>query len=204
MAGRAPSSSRSVRPRSGARFAVVAARFNEAITKRLLDGALRALAAGGVAESAVDVHWVPGAFELPQAAALLARSGRYAGVVCVGCVIRAQTPHFDFIAGQAAAGILRVGLDTGVPTTFGVITALTEAQAWERAGGDVGNRGAEAADAALEMVAFVQAIRRADGSRAERSTADGSTARQTAGRRDGRAAHSSPDRRGGGALRSRP
>jgi 6,7-dimethyl-8-ribityllumazine synthase len=159
MAGRAPSSSRSVRPRSGARFAVVAARFNEAITKRLLDGALRALAAGGVAESAVDVHWVPGAFELPQAAALLARSAHYAGVVCVGCVIRGQTPHFDFIAGQAAAGIQRVGLDTGVPTTFGVITALTEAQAWDRAGGDVGNRGAEAADAALEMAAFAETVR---------------------------------------------
>jgi len=159
MAGRAPSSSRSVRPRSGARFAVVAARFNEAITKRLLDGALRALAAGGVAESAVDVHWVPGAFELPQAAALLARSARYAGVVCVGCVIRGQTPHFDFIAGQAAAGIQRVGLDTGVPTTFGVITALTEAQAWDRAGGEVGNRGAEAADAALEMAAFADTVR---------------------------------------------
>lgn len=159
MAGRAPSPRRSVRPGSRARFAVVAARFNETITKRLLDGALRALGAGGVAESAVDVHWVPGAFELPQAAALLARSGRYAGVVCVGCVIRGQTPHFDFIAGQAAAGIQRVGLDTGVPTTFGVITALTEAQAAERAGGAVGNRGAEAAEAVLEMAAFSESLR---------------------------------------------
>jgi 6,7-dimethyl-8-ribityllumazine synthase len=159
MAGRAPSSGRSARPRADARFAIVAARFNEPITKRLLDGAVRALGAGGVAESAVDVRWVPGAFELPQAAAHLARTGRYAGVVCVGCVIRGQTPHFDFIAGQAAAGIQRVGLDTGVPTTFGVITALTEAQAWERAGGDVGNRGAEAAEAALEMASFVRAIR---------------------------------------------
>jgi 6,7-dimethyl-8-ribityllumazine synthase len=158
MAGRAPSPRRLARPRAGARFAVVAARFNEPITKRLLDGALRALTAGGVSESSVEVHWVPGAFELPQAAALLARSGRYAGVVCIGCVIRGQTPHFDFVAGQAAAGIQRVGLDTGVPTTFGVITALTEAQALERAGGDVGNRGAEAADAALEMSAFVHAV----------------------------------------------
>jgi len=159
MAGRAPSPRRIARPRAGARFAVIAARFNESITKRLLDGALRTLAAGGVAESAVDVHWVPGAFELPQAAALLARSRRYAGIVCVGCVIRGETPHFDFVAGQAAAGIQRVGLDTGVPTTFGVITALTEAQAVERAGGDVGNRGAEAAAAALEMSAFVHAVR---------------------------------------------
>ena len=162
MAGRAPSPRRSVRPRAGARFAIVAARFNEPITKRLLDGALRTLTAGGLAETAIDVHWVPGAFELPQAAAHVARSGRYVGVVCVGCVIRGQTPHFDFIAGQAAAGIQRVGLDTGVPTTFGVITALTEAQALDRAGGDVGNRGAEAAEAALEMVSFVEKIRHAD------------------------------------------
>jgi 6,7-dimethyl-8-ribityllumazine synthase len=192
MAGRAPSPRRSERPRSGARFAIVAARFNEPITKRLLDGALRALTAGGVAETAIDVHWVPGAFELPQAAAHVAGSGRYAGVVCVGCVIRGQTPHFDFIAGQAAAGIQRVGLDTGVPTTFGVITALTEAQAVERAGGDVGNRGAEAAEAALEMVTFVEKIRA------------GSRRRSTASRRGGPTAQSSPDRRGGGALRSRP
>jgi 6,7-dimethyl-8-ribityllumazine synthase len=174
MAGRAPSPRRSVRSRAGARFAVVAARFNETITKRLLDGALRALTAGGVAESAIDVHWVPGAFELPQAAALVAGTGRYAGVVCVGCVIRGQTPHFDFIAGQAAAGIQRVGLDTGVPTTFGVITALTEAQAFERAGGAVGNRGAEAAEAALEMASFVE------------------TMRSTPGRRGGPTAHPSP------------
>ena len=186
MAGRAPSPRRSARPRSGARFAVLAARFNESITKRLLDGALRALTAGGVTEAAIDVHWVPGAFELPQAAAHVARSGRYAGIVCVGCVIRGQTPHFDFIAGQAAAGIQRVGLDSGVPTTFGVITALTEAQAIERAGGDVGNRGAEAAEAALEMVSFVE------------------TMRSTTGRRGGPVAHSSPDRRGRGAPRSGP
>ena len=159
MAGRAPSPRKSARPRTSARFAIVAARFNEAITKRLLDGAVRALTAGGVAETAVDVHWVPGAFELPQAAAHVARSGRYAAVVCVGCVIRGQTPHFDFIAGEAAAGIQRVGLDTGVPTTFGVITALTEAQALERAGGEVGNRGAEAAEAALEMALFVDTVR---------------------------------------------
>ena len=201
MAGRAPSPRRSARPRPGARFAIVAARFNEPITKRLLDGALRALTAGGIAETAVDVHWVPGAFELPQAASHVARSGRYAGIVCIGCVIRGQTPHFDFIAGQAAAGIQRVGLDTGVPTTFGVITALTEAQALERAGGDVGNRGAEAAEAALEMVSFVESIRSAGGTR---DGSDGRTMRSTAGRRGGPTALSSPDRRGGGALRSRP
>jgi 6,7-dimethyl-8-ribityllumazine synthase len=147
---------------------VVAARFNERITKRLLLGAQHALAAAGVPDDAVDVHWVPGSFELPQAAAVLARTGRYAGIVCVGCVIKGQTPHFDFVAGQAAAGIQRVALETGVPATFGVITALTEEQAWQRAGGEVGNRGQEAADAAIEMAAFVQRHSGRDGGRPRR------------------------------------
>ena len=158
MAGRAPRApqrdpGRGV-PRG--RFAVVAARFNEHIVKRLVSGALRALASSGVAEESIEVHWVPGSFELPQAAQHLARSGRYAAIVCVGCVIKGQTPHFDFVAGEAAAGIQRVALDTGVPATFGVITALTEDQAMERSGGEVGNRGEEAANAALEKAAFVQ------------------------------------------------
>ncbi|HEV8586535.1 MAG TPA: 6,7-dimethyl-8-ribityllumazine synthase [Methylomirabilota bacterium] len=138
---------------------MVAARFNEPITKRLLDGALHALNAAGVASRDLEVHWVPGAFELAQAAQALARTRRFAAVVCVGCVIKGATPHFDFVAGQAAAGIQRVALETGVPTTFGVVTALTEAQAWERAGGDVGNRGEEAAQAALEMVSFLQRVK---------------------------------------------
>ena len=204
MAGRAPSPRRSARPQAGARFAVVAARFNEAITTRLLAGAVRAFAGGGVAESTVDVYWVPGAFELPQAAAYLARTGRYAGVVCVGCVIRGQTPHFDFVAGQAAAGIERVALDTGVPTTFGVVTALTEGQAWERAGGDVGNRGAEAADAALEMAAFVQTIVADVTDTKARRARKGSSRTVTASRRGGSAARSSSDRRAVGAPRRRP
>jgi len=139
---------------------LIAGRFNEPIVKRLVSGALRALTTAGVAEDAVDVHWVPGSFELPQAAQHLARGGRYAAIVCVGCVIKGQTPHFDFVAGQAAAGIQRVALDTGVPATFGVITALSEDQALERSGGEVGNRGEEAAHAALEMAAFVQNARR--------------------------------------------
>jgi 6,7-dimethyl-8-ribityllumazine synthase len=159
MAGRAPRPPQRVEPGRGGprgRFAVIAGRFNEPIVKRLVTGALRALTAAGVAEEAVDVHWVPGAFELPQAAQHLARAGRYAAIVCVGCVIKGATPHFDFVAGQAAAGIQRVALDTGVPVTFGVITALTEEQALERSGGEVGNRGEEAAHAAIEMAAFVQ------------------------------------------------
>jgi 6,7-dimethyl-8-ribityllumazine synthase len=189
MAGRAPRPQRRDRPgRPDARFAIVAARFNERITKKLLTGAQQALAAAGVPDERVDVHWVPGSFELPQAAAVLARSGRYAGVVCVGCVIKGQTPHFDFVAGEAAAGIQRVALETGVPATFGVITALTEAQAWERAGGEVGNRGQEAAEAAVEMAEFVHA-----------------NAGSPNGLRRRRAlAQSSPDRRGAGALRRRP
>jgi len=186
MAGRAPRPHR--RDRSGldgARFAVVAARFNERISKRLLAGAMGALSSAGVIDEAVEVHWVPGSFELPQAAALLARTGRYAAIICVGCVIKGETPHFDFVAGQAAAGIQQVALETGIPATFGVITALTEAQALARSGGEVGNRGQEAADAALEMAAFVHA-------------------QGAGGRRRRVSAHSAPDRRGGGALRSRP
>ena len=154
MAGRAPRPPKRDRlgpTRPAGRFAVVAARFNEEITKRLVSGAVGALTDAGL-----------------QAAAHLARTGRYAGIVCVGCVIKGQTPHFDFVAGQAAAGIQRVGLDTGVPSAFGVITALTEAQAWERAGGDVGNRGQEAAEAALEMVAFVRDLRRRHGKATKR------------------------------------
>jgi 6,7-dimethyl-8-ribityllumazine synthase len=159
MAGRAPRAPQRLEPGRGGprgRFAVIAARFNEPIVKRLVTGALRALTAAGVAEDAVDVHWVPGAFELPQAAQHLARAGRHVAIVCVGCVIRGATPHFDFVAGQAAAGIQRVALDTGVPVTVGVITALTEDQALERSGGEVGNRGEEAANAAIEMAAFMQ------------------------------------------------
>ena len=149
-----------MRPTGAVRFAIVAARFNEKITKRLVDGAVQAFAAAGVRSSQVDVHWVPGSFELPQAAGLLARSGRYRAIACVGVVIRGQTPHFEHVAREAATGIREVALATGVPVTFGVITALNEEQAWDRAGGEVGNRGEEAAEAALEMAEFVVKVRR--------------------------------------------
>ena len=163
MAGRAPRSDRAARAGgrrvAGARaFAVVAARFNEPITKRLVDGALQAFRAAGLGPQAVDVHWVPGSFELPLAASHLARSGRYAAIVCVGVVIRGQTPHFEHVAREAASGIQHVALTTGVPATFGVITALSEEQAWDRAGGEVGNRGEEAAEAALEMAKLVAKV----------------------------------------------
>jgi 6,7-dimethyl-8-ribityllumazine synthase len=161
MAGRASRSRRSPAGRPGrARFAVLAARFNERITKRLVDGAQAALTAGGVPPEAIEVHWVPGSFELPLAAALLARRRRYAAIVCVGVVIRGGTPHFEHVAREAAAGIRQVAVETGVPVTFGVITALDEEQAWQRAGGEVANRGTEAAEAALEMVDFVRRLRR--------------------------------------------
>jgi 6,7-dimethyl-8-ribityllumazine synthase len=162
MAGRAPTP----RPRVGvpggsatARFAVVAARFNEAISKKLADGAVAAFTGAGVPPARVDVHWVPGSFELPLAALTLARSGRYAGIACVGVVIKGGTPHFDYICRETAAGIREAALGTGVPIGFGVITALTEEQAWERAGGAVGNRGEEAALAVLEMAGWLRVQR---------------------------------------------
>jgi 6,7-dimethyl-8-ribityllumazine synthase len=159
MAGRAPAPRRGPNDAS-ARYAVVAARFNEPISRRLVEGALHAFGAAKVAEDRIDVHWVPGSFELPQAAMHLAATGRYAGIVCVGVVIRGQTPHYEHVAREAASGIRHVALTTGVPTAFGVITTLDEEQAWARAGGAVGNRGEEAAAAVIEMAAFVQQVSR--------------------------------------------
>ena len=130
-----------------------------------MEGALHAFAAAKVAEDHVEVHWVPGSFELPQAANYLAATGCYAGIVCVGVVIRGQTPHFEHVSREAASGIRHVALMTGVPLGFGVITTLDEGQAWARAGGDVGNRGEEAAAAVIEMVAFVAQAKRAKGKR---------------------------------------
>src|SRR5437773_5839514 len=159
MAGRAPRVRR-VRPAGRClRFAIVAARFNERITERLVQGALEAFRGARLSGDAVDVHWVPGSFELPQAAGHLAATGRYAGIVCVGVVIRGQTPHFEHVAREAAAGIREVALTTGVPATYGVVTALSEEQAWARAGGEVGNRGEEAAEAALAMAEWIDRLR---------------------------------------------
>lgn len=169
MAGRAPrfrgtgSRTRSGTGRRSPRFAVVVARFNETISKRLLDGALEAFRAHGPDPSSVEVHWVPGSFELPQAALSLARTGRFAAIVCLGVVIRGETPHFEHVGREAAAGIREVALSTGIPVTFGVVTALTPAQARDRAGGKVGNRGEEAALAALEMAEFRSRLRRRHG-----------------------------------------
>ncbi len=173
MAGRAPKLRRVARSPGSLRFAIVAARFNERITQRLVAGALQALRAARLGPDAIEVHWVPGSFELPQAASHLAATGRYAGIVCVGVVIRGQTPHFEHVAREAASGIRQVALATGVPATFGLITALSEEQAWARAGGEVGNRGEEAAEAALQMAEWIRSIRDGgvEGERASRSPA---------------------------------
>lgn len=133
------------------RVAVVASRFNETIGRRLLDGALDCLRRHGVREDEISVAWVPGAYELPLAARRFAASAEVDAVVCVGAVIRGETPHFEFVAHSAARGISEVARDTGVPVTFGVLTTDDSAQAAERAGGKMGNKGFEAALAALEM-----------------------------------------------------
>ena len=150
----------------GARVAVVAARFNAHVVDELLAGCLRRLAEMGLAESSVDVERVPGAFELPVAAKVLARTGRYGAVICLGCVIRGDTPHFDYVAGEAAKGLGQVAAQTGVPVAFGVLTCNTLEQAIDRAGGAHGHAGVWAADAAAEMVDLVsRAARRSGGSR---------------------------------------
>ncbi len=140
------------------RVAVVASRFNETISKRLLDGALDGLRRHGVAEDDISVAWVPGAFELPATARRFASSGEVDAVVCVGAVIRGETPHFDYVAGEAAAGIREAAVVTGVPVIFGVLTTENSAQADERAGGKMGNKGFEAAAAAIEMANLYSAI----------------------------------------------
>ena len=151
MSGAAPVGRRGIVAR-GRRFAIVASRFHEEITTRLVDGARATLRRHAAAERDVVVVWVPGAFEIPQVARRLAEGGAFDALVCVGCVVRGETPHFEYVAGEAARGIAEVGRETGVPATFGVITAETMAQARARAGGEAGNRGEEAALAALELV----------------------------------------------------
>jgi 6,7-dimethyl-8-ribityllumazine synthase len=151
MAGRAPEARPDLDAR-GRRFAIVASRFHEPVSQALVDGARAALRQRGATDRNVTVWWVPGAFELSQLALRLARRRRVDAVVCVGCVIRGETPHFEYVAGEAARGIGEAGRLSGVPVTFGVITADTRAQANARAGGAVGNRGEEAALAAVEMV----------------------------------------------------
>ena len=142
----------------GVRVAVVASRFNETIGRRLVSGALDCLRRHGVAEEDLFVAWVPGAFELPAVARRIATSGDVDAIVCVGAVIRGETPHFDHVASHAARGIGDVALNTGIPVTFGVLTTDTVEQAEARAGGKLGNKGFEAALAALEVPNLVAAL----------------------------------------------
>ena len=136
---------------AGLRVAIVASRFNEAIVIRLVDGALDSLRRHGVDPDSIDVAWTPGAFELPVVAARLAASQRYDAVVTLGAVIRGATGHYDFVAGQCAAGVQRAQMDSGIPVVFGVLTTETIEQAVERSGAKAGNKGFEAAATAIEM-----------------------------------------------------
>jgi 6,7-dimethyl-8-ribityllumazine synthase len=143
----------------GRSFGIVASRFNDFVVKALLEGAVEAIRRhGGVAE-AVDVVWVPGSFEIPVVARELALSGRYDALICLGAVIRGATAHFDYVAGGAAGGISNVGLETGVPVIFGVITTESIEQAIERAGTKMGNKGFEAAVSAMEMADLMAKLR---------------------------------------------
>ena len=144
----------------GLRIGIALARFNQAVTDRLLAVALEALAVNGVAEDAIDVATVPGAFELPLCAQRLAATGRYDALVCLGAVVRGETPHFEFVAAEAARGISEVSRRHDLPIAFGVLTTDTIEQALARAGGDRGNKGYEAALTALEMVQVLRVVQR--------------------------------------------
>ncbi len=140
------------------RFAVVAARFNATIVDSLIGGALEGLKRHGVSDGSVDVVRVPGSFEIPLIAQRLAASKKYAAVICLGCVIRGDTDHYDHVAGQAASGVAQAALATGVPVIFGVLTCETMDQAVNRAGGKAGNKGFEAALTAIEMVNLMRQL----------------------------------------------
>lgn len=133
------------------KFGITVARFNSFITEKLLDGAVDTLVRHGVEDSDIDVIWTPGAFELPLTAKTMAVSEKYDGVIVLGCVIRGATPHFDYVAGAAAKGVAQAMMETGLPVIFGVLTTNTIEEAIERAGTKAGNKGADAAMAALEM-----------------------------------------------------
>jgi len=143
----------------GLKFGLVVGRFNELISGRLYEGAIDCLRRHDVADGDVDAAWVPGAFEMPLVAKRLAESGKYDAVICLGAVIRGSTPHFDYVAGEAAKGIAKISLDTGVPVVFGVLTTDTIEQAIERAGTKAGNKGADAALACLEQVNLFRAVK---------------------------------------------
>jgi len=142
----------------GVRFGIVVSRFNEFITRKMLDGALDALRRHGAGEEMIEIAWVPGAFEIPLIAKHMAQSGNYDAVVCLGAVIRGSTPHFDYIAAEVTKGIAQAGMSTGVPVIYGVITTDTIEQAIERAGTKAGNKGYDAAESAIEMVNLLRSM----------------------------------------------
>jgi 6,7-dimethyl-8-ribityllumazine synthase len=148
---------------SGLRFGIIRSRFNEDVTKRLLEGALDALRAGGARDEAIDVVVVPGAFEIPLVASRLARSRRYDALICLGAVIRGETPHFDYISAEVSRGIAQAAYDHGLPIIFGVLTANTDEQANARSGKGGANRGYEAAVAAIEMANLMKRLAKLPG-----------------------------------------
>lgn len=141
-----------------ASFAIVVSRFNDLITKRLLEGAVDTIVRHGGNADRITIAWVPGAFEIPLAAAKLAKSGKHSAVICLGAVIQGATTHHEYINSQVAAGIMSITRETGIPVTFGVITCQSLEQALDRAGGKVGNKGNDAALAAIEMVSLLKKI----------------------------------------------
>lgn len=144
----------------GLRIALVASRFNEAVVARLVAGAVEALAAQGVNPAALELVRVPGAFDLPPVVRRIAESRQFDAIVALGAVIRGETPHFDYVAGECAAGLARIACDTGIPVAFGVLTTDSEEQALERSGGAEGNRGADAARVAVELANLMRKLER--------------------------------------------
>lgn len=144
---------------NGKKFGIVASRFNDFITKKLLEGCVDALLRHGAKDSELEVAWVPGAFEIPLVAKKMANSKKYDAVICLGTVIRGETPHFDYVASEVAKGVAQVGLDANVPTIFGIITAENLEQAIKRAGTKDGNKGKDAAVTAIEMVNLLTQIK---------------------------------------------
>jgi 6,7-dimethyl-8-ribityllumazine synthase len=140
------------------KISLVAARFNQFIVQKLVDGAREGLLSHGVQEDAIDLVWVPGSFEIPAVAKRLAESKKYAAVICLGAVIKGETDHYEYVAGNAASGVAQVALSTEVPVIFGILTCQTVEQAMDRAGGQAGNKGFDAALAALEMVNLLKQL----------------------------------------------
>lgn len=143
----------------GKKYGIIVARFNEFLTSKLMDGAIDTLKRHGVKDEEIEISWVPGAFELPLIAKKMSETKKYDGIICLGAVIRGQTPHFEFVSNEAAKGIAQVSLEAGIPISFGVLTTDTLEQAIERAGTKAGNKGVEAANSTIEMVNLIEGIK---------------------------------------------